>query len=325
MAWAFAVRSNQACDAARSRQEARSEETMASRQLDAYRTSGPSPTTTKRHNFRNEHRAAYNRWRNNREYCEEQAFYIHVDPKTRKARRYAKPKQVGDSEQAAAQRQAKEDAQLRRYIREVEAGRWPQQEVSIAGEQHRVLADSMVFARRGVTSYERTRARMEANGETGDDSNLLMRPIWEADTMKADTQTGDTETWADEDGWRPAEYDPADAWVERLDHRDKKIARLQKALCIHDEARRSRELDRLLNACSLPGEDPGFASLLLEWVCDREPGYQLHCVAQNARIHQRGRHKTTPTKLPQKPCNLFNAEPYVVEGGDDPPPLAIPA
>lgn len=280
MAWAFAVRSNQACDAARSRQEARSEETMASRQLDAYRTSGPSPTTTKRHNFRNEHRAAYNRWRNNREYCEEQAFYIHLDPKTRKARRYAKPKQVGDSEQAAAQRQAKEDAHLRRYIREVEAGRWPQQEVSIAGEQHRVLADSMVFARRGVSSYERALEK-----------DVPMRPIWQAGTMTADTQTGDTETWADEDGWRPAEYDPADRWVADLDHREIKVACIQKALAICDKEERLARLEHLLNLFSLPGEDPGFASLLIEWVCDRVPDFQLHCLAKRSRKQQCGRKK----------------------------------
>jgi len=90
-----------------------------------------------------------------------------------------------------------------------------------------------------------------------------------------------------ETGWDWTVSDPADEWVEALDRRAGTVVRIWEALRRPTKRQRFAALDKLLGTFSDDG-DAGFMSLVMEWVCDQAPDYQLHCEAQVGRIHQRG-------------------------------------
>lgn len=236
-------------------------------------------------NFRAAHPDVYNQWRKQRAYAEEQ--YTETTP----------------------------DAE---YIARVTDGTWPTTSVRITDEADdglpctiEVPVDPVEIDGWDVNSIERRREWLgrqwqgDGSADGGEDEgrdsqqaadeSLPMRPIWEAARFELPD-----DAVCHAGGWHlsAGDRDPAEAWAERLDRRAAKVHCIEAALRLRTRRARLRTLDRLLDAFSVDG-DAGFAALLVEWVCDQVPGYQLHCEAKLQRIHQRGRRpRPSPSPCP---------------------------
>lgn len=242
------------------------EERAANREMVA-REQGQKPPVCRtgrkrRGNVRRDHPAAYECWRLQCVFL--QARFYDRDPVTRKAL----PGRTMDDK-------------LQHYVARAAAGHWPTKTAVIGGLAVQVPEDPFTECYWKVNSRDVWLVRGRCAEQRGGDGVPPTRPVAERRIWAALADP--------DDGWQLAESgcDPADEWASRLDARVVWVTRIQRALSLGRREERLLKLTKVLDALS-KADDPAFAALVLEWVCDREPGYQLHGEVARQGMAQRG-------------------------------------
>lgn len=190
----------------------------------------------------------------------------------------------------------KDGGDVDEYARLAAKGAWPVTARVIAGERVLVPVDPVLEKVHDINTREGKMAWLagdvsrevaaDANGDgwqgDGDEGVPIADRFHERPLADA-LEDGDH-------GWTwTAPTDPSEAWDEALDRRMTKQLAIASVLK-RPTRERHRGLDRWLDAFSCrPSDDPGFASLLCEWVRDRDRNYIRHCLTKTANLHRRGR------------------------------------